>query len=185
MKGFGYFEDFSKLEAVSNAVGKDDLIPDEEFVPKGKELSDLDDVSVPSMDDSYTPLEKKGEGDEDDTAMGEIQDTDGEGKVMGSAGTENDPGENDVPIYGGFEEALNITEGFQPGTVVDENPVEQAKDRTRNSMNSSRDTEEEIKDTLDTILGTNEKVSGKAKYDYDFTNPKYTIRLGVGKTMRS
>ena len=207
MKGFGYFNQFEGLKALTEASAnlpeiEDSLLTDEQEAETAN-------VSVRSLgDDKYRPSKPKAMGSAGNKPA-ELSEVDLEkepqlGGIGGGLGMkrnfsrhglgESDLG-MDMPDDGSMEEDVEGTEGtdgaidpnavpleesLSDGETEDCEPMDLARERTSENI-IQRNSVDRAKEMLDEMFGSS---FGKKKIDHDYTQPKTTIDMNAFKVKR-
>lgn len=161
MKGFGYFNQFEGLKDLADKTAQ---LPEIQVNPlTADQEEDIDNVSVPTLDrDEYKPSANKAMGSAGNTVDGVDQDADPQlGCAKGIA-------DSSIGLSKGMSMAQ--TESFDRGEVVDEDPVDTAKERTEDNVI------EKTRDMFEEMFGKSYAQKSKEKdYDLDFTKPNVVI----------
>jgi hypothetical protein len=167
MKGFGILNDIDKWVKFTAVTEAKELVPMKDLTDE--QDTEMEKVVVPMLDDD----EYKASG-----SAGNIpnESLDKEKKAqLGAAESDKEPQMDGLGIGGGISgslgKAMSRTEAFEGDEVTDENPMDDARDRTTDTVI------ERVEDVFNDMFGKSYQDKAKEKdYDFDATKPMVTTK---------
>lgn len=167
MQGFGMLKEMDKWARFTAITEAKDLVPMKDLTDE--QDNEMKNVVVPMLDDDEYKASGSAGNLPNENANKEKK------PQLGAAETDDKPQMDGIggisSIGGSMSKAMSRTEAFEGDEVTDEDPMDDAKDRTTDTVI------ERVEDVFNEMFGKSYQNKAKEKdYDFDATKPMVTTK---------